>query len=129
MIIDTSAIMAILLAEPEREAFTRIIFSASDPMMSTATSVELAAVIIRRKPHLSEAADRLIRTASITLSPLSIEQAKIAAEAYARFGRGTRHPAKLNFGDCFSYALAKDTGQPLLYKGKDFKKTDIAAAA
>jgi ribonuclease VapC len=72
--------------------------------------------------------DQMIETGAITLEPVTIEQGRIAAEAHRRYGRGSGHPARLNFGDCFSYALAKATGEPLLFKGDDFGHTDVATA-
>lgn len=128
MIIDTSAIMAIVLGEDEEVAFTDAIFRASNPTMSAASFVELAAVIVWRHPARRTAADALIETARIVLEPLSVLHAKIASTAYATFGRSTGHPAKLNFGDCYAYALAKARDEPLLFKGDDFTHTDVLKA-
>ena len=128
MIIDTSAIMAIVLGEDEEVAFTDAIFRDSTPTMSAASFVELAAVIVRTHPTRRTAADALIETARIGLEPLSVLQARIASAAYATFGRGTGHPAKLNFGDCYAYALAKARNEPLLFKGDDFTHTDVLKA-
>ena len=128
MIVDTSAIMAILRGEPERTTFTELIFRTPHLTMSAASRVELTAVITRSYPHLKEAAVHLLGSGSIALAPLSVTQANIASDAYAMFGRGTGHPANLNFGDCFAYALAIETGRPLLFKGNDFIHTDVLCA-
>jgi ribonuclease VapC len=128
MIVDTSAIMAIVLGEPEESLFTDVLFRASNPLMSVATFVALTAVIVERCPAQRAAVDLLIETARITLTPVSIPQARIASTAYATYGRGTGHPAKLNFGDCFAYALAKSANDTLLFKGDDFTHTDVLKA-
>jgi ribonuclease VapC len=89
-----------------------------------------AAVVIdsKRDPVLSRRYDEILRDSDIKLIPVDEEQARIAREAYRDFGRGCGHKARLNFGDCFAYALARVTGEPLLYKGKDFQHTDVASA-
>lgn len=130
MIVDTSALIAILLDEPEAVEFSRRLLDCDDPpAMSTPTFVECAAVIDRRVGPAGRARfDRLTHLLRITLTPLTAEQAQFARAAYRRFGRGSGHPASLNLGDCFSYALAADTGRPLLFKGDDFIHTDITPA-
>jgi ribonuclease VapC len=129
MVIDTSAIVAILFDEAERAAFDRLI--AEDPvrLISAVGRVEAALVIEGRKGEAGrERLDRFFRLTGTEIVAVSAEQANLAVEAFRRFGRG-RHPARLNIGDCFAYALARATGEPLLFKGGDFALTDIAAAA
>lgn len=129
MVIDTSALLAILRDEPERRRFNEAIEAADHRAISTATLVEISIVIEAR--HGAEGLrdlDDLIATAQIEMVPVDLEQARAARLAFSRFGKG-RHPAGLNYGDCFSYALAKVLGTPLLYKGSDFAQTDISAAA
>ena len=129
MIVDTSAILAIALDEPERVRFRTLIAEAQRCALSAGSWIELSAVVTRRHPDSVLAAiGRLIAEARITIAPVTIEQAQIGHEAYRVYGKG-RHPARLNFGDCFAYALAKATGEPLLYKGDDFVHTDVRAAA
>ncbi len=128
MVIDTSALVAILRDEPERRSFNEKI--EADPMrlMSVVSFVETALVIEAR---LGEAGGReldlLLHRAGIDVMPVDIDQAEIARQAFRKYGRG-RHPAGLNFGDCFAYALVKTTGEPLLFKANDFGQTDIVAA-
>ncbi len=128
MVIDTSALLAILQDEPERRAFNQAIEAADSRSISTATFVETSIVIESRygAEGLRDL-DLLIAEASIDLVPVDEEQAQVARTAFSRFGKG-RHPAGLNYGDCFSYALAKSLGEPLLYKGGDFSLTDISPA-
>jgi ribonuclease VapC len=125
MVIDTSALIAILLDEPERRSVNEKIEADAVRLLSAASFVETALVIETR---LGEAGGReldlLIHRAEIEIVPVDADQAEIARRAFRRFGRG-RHPAGLNFGDCFSYALAKASGEPLLFKGADFARTDI----
>lgn len=128
MIVDTSAVLAILFEEEDAEIYARALAQADSCRMSAASFVETAIVVdAQTKDKGSRQFDSFLRRAGIGIEPVSEEQAHIARQAYADFGKG-RHPAALNFGDCFSYALAKATGEPLLFKGKDFKKTDIASA-
>ncbi len=129
MIIDTSAIIAILRAEPEALACAQAIDTAACCRISAANFVEAAIVIDgSRDPIASRRFDEFVREAELLIEPVTEAQARIARDAYRDFGRGSGHPAKLNFGDCFAYALAKDKGEPLLYKGDDFKHTDLLAA-
>ncbi|MFM8155447.1 MAG: type II toxin-antitoxin system VapC family toxin [Actinomycetes bacterium] len=129
MIVDSSAILAILLGEPERPAFEEAIASAPVPRMSAASYLEAGIVIdAKGNPILSRMLDALLAGADIAIAPVTAEQAVIAREAYRDFGRGSGHPAGLNFGDCFSYALAKASGEPLLFKGEDFIHTDVQRA-
>jgi len=128
MTTDTSAIVAILFDEPEAEHFARLISEADDCRISAATYVELSILVQRQLgSEGSRQMDFLLRTAGIQIEPVSVEQAEIARQAYLDYGKG-RHPAGLNFGDCFSYALAKDRREVLLFKGNDFSKTDIQVA-
>jgi ribonuclease VapC len=126
MIVDTSAVVAIIRLEPDGPVYERLISQARAARMSAATSVELAIVIDRlRDARASGALDAILDTMGVTIEPLTAHQATIAREAYRRFGKGAGHPARLNMGDCFSYALARDLGEPLLFKGDDFAQTDI----
>lgn len=128
MLIDTSATMAILRDEPERPEFIRLLEAAPVRHMSTATFVETSVVIPgRRGAEGLQDLDDFLQRYRIELIPLDRAQALIAREAFRRFGKG-RHPAALNFGDCFSYALARHLGEPLLCKGADFPQTDIPLA-
>ncbi len=129
MIVDSSALLAILRAEPEAAVFARAIENAGTPEISAANYLETAIVIDgSRDPVASRRFDELMREAAISVEPVTEEQANIARSAYRDFGKGTGHPAQLNFGDCFAYALAKAKRQPLLFKGTDFTRTDVAAA-
>ncbi len=129
MIVDTSALIAILRAEPEASACAEAIESASIRRLSAASYVEVGAVIDRAGDAIaSRRVDELLAVTGIGIEPVTASQARIAREAYRDFGKGSGHPASLNFGDCFSYALAKATGEPLLFKGEDFQQTDIASA-
>ena len=129
MIIDTSALIAILRDEPEAIACARAIEAAVSRRISAANFVETAIVIDgSRDPIASRRFDDLVREAQLVIEPVTEAQARVAREAYRDFGRGSGHPAKLNFGDCFAYALAKSSGEPLLFKGNDFAHTDITVA-
>ena len=128
LIVDTSALVAILLDEPEAVAFTIAIRSAGRTRLSTSSYIEASLRLGREADCVALAAlDPLIERLGISLEPLTVEHALAAREAGARFGKG-HHPAKLNFGDCCAYALAKVSGEPLLFKGNDFSQTDIAVA-
>ena len=127
MIIDTSALIAILRDEPEAAACARAIEAASRRLISAANFVEAAIVIDgSRDPVASRRFDDLVTEARLVIEPVTEAQARIAREAYRDFGRGSGHPARLNFGDCIAYALARLTGEPLLFKGTDFANTDIS---
>ena len=129
MIIETSAIVAILRDEPDAVAYARAIERATTRRISVANFVEAAIVIDgSRDPIASRRFDDFCREAELVIEPVTEAQARIAREAFRDFGRGSGHPAKLNFGDCFAYALAKDTREPLLFKGEDFMHTDITSA-
>lgn len=128
MIVDTSVIVAILGKEPEIQEFAEALEEASVRRLSVASYFEAAIVLdSRRLPALSRRLDDFIRESSIILEPVTVEQARLAREAYRDFGKG-RHKAGLNFGDCFAYALAKDKREPLLFKGDDFRRTDVEVA-
>lgn len=128
MIVDSSAILAILFSEDDAESYARAITDADACRISAANFVEVAIVVeAQTKATGSRQFDAFFRRAGIVIEPVTEEQAHIARQAYTDFGKG-RHKAGLNFGDCFAYALAKTTGETLLFKGEDFKKTDIASA-
>lgn len=127
MIVDASAIVAILRGEPERDEFNAALANAESRRISAVNYVEAAIVTdASRNPILSRKLDDLMREAKITIEPVTALQARIAREAYRDFGKGSGHPAGLNLGDCFAYALAKVAGEPLLYKGEGFGRTDLA---
>jgi ribonuclease VapC len=129
MILDRSVLVAILRREPERARFARIIGRADRLRLSAASYLETAIVIDRaRDPVASRALDTLLTDSGIEIATVSAEQARIAREAYRDFGKGSGHPAQLNFGDCLTYALAKETGEALLFKGEDFARTDLEQA-
>ena len=128
MIIDSSAVVAILELESDARDLIAAIENSQDRRMSVVTFVEAAIVLdSRRNPALSRRFDDFVRETEVVLEPVSIKQAHLAREAYRDFGKG-RHKAGLNFGDCFAYVLAKEKGEPLLFKGEDFRKTDVEAA-
>jgi len=125
MVIDTSALAAIFFHEPERDAFRNAIIAASSRLISAATVLEAGMVIEgRRGGGAGREFDLFIVRAQIQIVPIDAELADLARSAWRKYGKG-RHPAGLNFGDCFSYALAKATGEPLLAKGADFASTDV----
>ena len=126
MIVDTSAIVAMLRAEPDANALSKALRGAAVLRLSAASYVELAVVIDGLgDPVLSGGLDAVLTAYRIRIEPLTESQARIARAAYQRFGKGSGHPARLNMGDCFAYALARDLDEPLLFKGDDFKLTDI----
>lgn len=129
MVIDTSALAAILFNEPERRKFNEAIEAAESRVMSVATFVEVSMIIESRlgSEGLRDL-DLFIERAGIELAAVDSEQAHVARRAFSRFGKG-RHPAGLNYGDCFSYALAMVRREPLLYKGEDFPQTDVTPFA
>lgn len=129
MVLDTSAILAILFDEPERDAFVRLI--AADPvrLLSAANLVELTFVVESRKGDGGRAdLELFLDAAEIEVQPVTAEHARLACDGFRRFGKG-RHAANLNFGDVFAYALAKASAEPLLFKGNDFARTDVVTAA
>ena len=126
--IDSSALIAILRDEPERAAFVRKLGADRVRLLSAANWLE-AAIIVDDRFGENGARDLklFVLEAAIEIVPVTAAQAELARVAYRRFGRGN-HPARLNYGDCFAYALARETGEPLLFKGDDFSRTDIPAA-
>jgi len=128
MIIDTSAIVAILFGECDAQIYANAITDADSRRVSAATFVETAMVVeAQTNNNGGRQLDAFIRRAVIAIEPVTEEHAHIARQAFIDFGKG-RHPAGLNFGDCFSYALSKALREPLLYKGGDFAKTDVNTA-
>ncbi len=129
MIVDTSALIAILRNEPDALVYAKAIATAAIRRVSAANYIEAAAVIdASRDPVASRRFDDLFREAALRIEPVTEAQARLAREAYRDFGRDSGHPARLNLGDCFAYALAKASNEPLLFKGDDFTHTDIAPA-
>ena len=129
MIIDTSVIIAILTNEPERGNFLDAIQGSTINKMSAGSLIELSAVITRKLGgDYAAVAETLLEEFGIGIEPVSTQQAWAGWQAYREYGIGTKSPAKLNFGDCFAYALAKESGEPLLFKGDDFTHTDIVPA-
>lgn len=130
MIVDTSALVAILRDEPEARRFAIALANARERRISAANFLEAASVIDgSRDPVASRLFDDLLRESRIHIETVTEEQVRIAREAYRDFGRGSGHAAALNFGDCFAYALARTSGEPLLFKGRDFIRTGIPVAA
>lgn len=127
IVVDTSALTAILENEEDAGACAESIAAADPPLISAATLVELGVVMLNRHgPKAATLVDALILEAGFQVESVTRQQAQLAREAYTHYGKG-RHRAGLNYGDCFSYALAKATGLPLLFKGRDFGLTDIPA--
>ncbi|MGM7667851.1 type II toxin-antitoxin system VapC family toxin [Microbacterium sp. A93] len=128
MIVDTSALMAILQAEPEAERYSQLL-AREDSVISAGTLLEARIVVQARGADKIAALETTIRGSDTRVVAADEEQARIGSDAYRRYGRGSKHPAKLNFGDCFSYALAIALDEPLLFKGDDFIHTDVRVAA
>lgn len=129
MIVDSSAIVAILLAEPERQVLLEAIQQAPEVAMTAASYLEVGMVVDGRgNPVLSRQYDALLEALGIEVVDTTAEQARVARAAHRDFGRGSGHPARLNFGDCLSYAAAVQNGVPLLFKGDDFTHTDVTPA-
>lgn len=129
MVIDTSALLAILLGEPEAETFSEAIARDSKRLVSSLSALEAAIVLHARKGRSGVLElDLLLRSAAVTVVSLDADQVLLARTAYETYGKGN-HPAALNLGDCCSYALSRSSGEPLLFKGNDFSRTDIAVAA
>ena len=128
MIIDSSAVLAIFLQEPDGLQYLHAVLDAALRRMSVSNWLEATMVVDRRGNAVAANwLDEFVLNARIELMPVSISQATIARRAWRTFGRGV-HPARLNYGDCFAYALAKETREPLLFKGSDFAQTDIEPA-
>ncbi|HVA63268.1 MAG TPA: type II toxin-antitoxin system VapC family toxin [Terriglobales bacterium] len=128
MILDTSALLAVLFDEPEAGRFARLIGRAERPRISAGSYLETAIVVeAQTGARGGHRLDALMRDAGIAVEPFTPEQAEMARAAYRDYGRGSGHAAGLNFGDCFAYALAKASDEPLLFKGRDFARTDVEA--
>jgi len=129
VIVETSAIVTMIYKEPSAEACVDAILQAEVTRLSAASFFEAAIVVdSNRDPILSRRLDEVVADFEIVIEPVTPEQARVAREAYRDFGKGSGHPAQLNFGDCFAYALAKATGEPLLFIGNDFGHTDVTPA-
>jgi len=125
MVIDTSALLAIFLAEPERKQFLKLITEAETRLISVASALETGIVLeARRGEAAGREFDLFLHHARVEMVAVDTEQVEVASAAWRRYGKG-RHPAALNFVDCFAYALAKVLGEPLLAKGDDFLRTDV----
>jgi len=129
MIVDSSVVIAILRGEPEAPTFAEAMENASSLHMSVGTLFEASIVADGfRDPILSARFDEIVEIPKMVIEPVTIEQARIARQAYRDYGKGSGHPANLNFGDCFSYALAREKREPILFKGDDFVHTDLRPA-
>jgi ribonuclease VapC len=129
VIIDSSAVLAILFGEDDAPDFARAIETAEARRMSAGNWLETAIRVDMGGSQIaSNAFDDFVRTSDLTVEPVTATQVPLARQAYRAYGKGTGHPAQLNFGDCFAYALAKETGEPLLFKGDDFATTDVKVA-
>jgi ribonuclease VapC len=129
VIVDSSALIAVLRDEPEAEAFAQALDAAPRCLLSAANFLETAIVVDRSRSAIpGRRLDELIRELEIVIEPVTVEHVEIARQAYRDYGRGSGRPAQPNFGDCFAYALARATGEPLLFKGDDFRQTDIEPA-
>ncbi|MGB6194059.1 MAG: type II toxin-antitoxin system VapC family toxin [Terracidiphilus sp.] len=129
MIVDSSALIAILKDEPEAQSFSDVIEAAETVRVSAATYLEAHIVVAGYKnPILKARLEEIFANPGLHIEPVTAEQARIARQAWRDYGRGSGHPANLNFGDCFSYALARTTREPILFKGTDFAQTDLRSA-
>ena len=129
MVIDSSALVALLLGEPETPRFVAAIAAASKRLVSAPSYLETAIVMVGRSgSEAQDKLDRLLVEIAAEIVPFTRDQAIIAAAAFRLYGKGSGHGAGLNFGDCFTYALAKITGEPVLFKGDDFSRTDLSIA-
>lgn len=129
MIIDTSAIVAVLRDEADAQRYADALAAAPEPKISAGNYLEVGVVVdLNRDPVLSRRLDDLLSTARVRIEPVTGDHAEIARRAYRDFGKGSGHPAGLDFGDCFAYALSRATGEPLLCKGDDFGHTDVQPA-
>jgi len=129
VILDSSALIAVWNGEPEAAAFSIVIDEASVCRISAGTLLEAMIVVDRNSdPIGGRKLDELLSRIAVIIEPVTEEQARIGRDAYRDFGKGSRHPAQLNYGDCFAYALAKTSGEPLLFKGDDFTHTDVRPA-
>lgn len=129
MIVDTSAIVAILRGEPDGDRYVDALATASDSKISAGNYLEAGVIIdLNGDPVLSRRLDDLLSTSQVHVEPVTQQHAEIARRAYRDYGKGSGHPAQLNFGDCFAYALSRDTGEPLLFKGDKFGHTELQSA-
>ena len=129
MIVDASAVIAIIKGEPEAETFAAAMKAAGSLRISAATYLEAFIVVDGyRDPKLSARLDEIINHPRVIIEPVTVDQARIARQAYRDYGKGSGHRAGLNFGDCFSYALARVQREPILFKGDDFLHTDLRSA-
>ena len=128
MVVDSSAVLAILFSEPERDTFSAALTGAGVRLMSSVNALEAAVVVSSRKgPYGVREFDLLLHHAEFEVVPFTVDHFRLARDAYERYGKG-RHPAGLNLGDCCAYALARHTGESLLFKGDDFARTDVVPA-
>jgi ribonuclease VapC len=128
VIVDSSALLSVVFGEPGFEVFAQMLAETEDCKMSAATFVEVMMVAEGRgKDRAARHAESLIRNGGIAILPVTVEHAYLAVQGFSSYGKG-KHAAGLNFGDCFSYALAKALDEPLLFKGDDFRRTDITPA-
>jgi len=129
MIVDSSAVIALIAGEPAAPRLSATLAKSPASAMSAASYVECAIVLQARGGQaLVRRLDALLRIAGVRIEPVTVSQAQIAVQAFHQFGRGSGSAARLNFGDCFTYALAAETGEPLLYVGDDFDATDLVSA-
>ena len=129
MIVDSSALVAILRQEPDSDRFIEALARSPRSVLSAGTYLEVGIVADSSPdPVLGRRLDELLRALDIAIAPVTEQQAVVARRAYRDFGRGSGHPARLNYGDCFAYALAQTTGEPLLFEGGDFASTDLRPA-
>ena len=129
MILDTSVLIALLTHESDYQQYLNAMEAAGVLRLSAGSYLEMGVVLLRtQRSYLIPNSDAFLEAAGVVIEPVTLEQAKIARQAYRDFGKGSGHKAGLNFGDCFSYALAKVTGEPILFKGDDFQYTDLRAA-
>lgn len=128
MILDTSALVAVLYKEPERDEFLKLIHEAEECLMSVASFLELSMVVERQLgPDAARQVDTFLLRAGVNLVAVTVQQGQLARQAFLDYGKG-RHSAGLNLGDCFAYALARESGHPLLFKGNHFSQTDLTSA-
>jgi ribonuclease VapC len=128
MVIDASALVVVLTGEPEERIFDRAIVRAPTRLLSPVNWLETAMVLAGRSLAARDALDAYVNRIPIEIVPIDVAQMRIADQAWRIYGKGRQHPAQLNLGDCFAYALAKQLGEPLLFKGDDFSKTDVLIA-
>jgi len=128
MIVDTSAIVSLVLGDPLSDDVDRALRTTDVVGMAAPAFVELGAVMDRRGPNLRRLVDDLVQAYGVTIEPFGVDEARVAREAYRDFGRGSGHPAQLNLGDTFSYAAAMHRREPLLFVGSDFGHTDVVSA-